>query len=74
MIFANSDVESDRLGEFLIRQEVLDRASFEMTTNTMKGTGRRFGKTVVKLGYCTAEEMQAKVVEQIQTIIYSLFE
>jgi len=74
MIFANSDVESDRLGEFLIRQDVLDRASFEMTTNTMKGTGRRFGKTVVKLGYCTAEEMQAKVVEQIQTIIYSLFE
>ena len=74
MIFANSDVESDRLGEFLIRQDVLDRASFEMTTNTMKGTGRRSGKTVVKLGCCTAEEMQAKVVEQIQTIIYSLFE
>ena len=74
MIFANSDVESDRLGEFLIRQDVLDRASFERTTNTMKDTGHRFGKTVVELGYCTAEEMQAKVVEQIQTIIYSLFD
>ena len=74
MIFANSDVESDRLGEFLIRQQVLDRTSFEKTTNMMKDTGRRFGKTVVELGYCTADEMQAKVVEQIQTIIYSLFE
>ena len=74
MIFANSDVESDRLGEFLIRQNVLDRTSFEKTTNMMKDTGRRFGKTVVELGYCTADEMQAKVVEQIQTIIYSLFE
>ena len=74
IIFANSDVESDRLGEFLIRQNVLDRTSFEKTTDTMKDTGRRFGQTVVELGYCTADEMQAKVVEQIQTIIFSLFE
>ena len=68
------DVESDRLGEFLIRQNVLDRTSFEKTTDTMKDTGRRFGQTVVEFGYCTADEMQAKVVEQIQTIIFSLFE
>ncbi len=74
IIFANSDVESDRLGEFLIRQNVLDRTSFEKTTDTMKDTGRRFGQTVVEFGYCTADEMQAKVVEQIQTIIFSLFE
>lgn len=74
MIFANSDVESDRLGEFLIRQGVIDREAFEKTTETMKETGHRFGRTVVELGHCTAEEMEQKVVEQIQAIIYSLFD
>lgn len=74
MIFANSDVESDRLGEFLIRQGVIDREAFEKTTETMKETGHRFGRTVVELGHCTAEEMEQKVVDQIQAIIYSLFD
>ena len=74
MIFANSDIESDRLGEFLIRQGVIDREAFEKTTETMKETGHRFGRTVVELGHCTAEEMEQKVVEQIQAIIYSLFD
>lgn len=74
MIFANSDVESDRLGEFLIRQGVIDREGFAKTTETMKETGHRFGRTVVELGHCTAEEMEQKVVEQIQAIIYSLFD
>lgn len=74
MIFANSDVESDRLGEFLIRQGVIDRAAFEKATETMKDTGHRFGRTVVELGHCNAEDMEQKVVEQIQAIIYSLFD
>jgi len=74
MIFANSDVESDRLGEFLIRQGVIDREAFEKVSETMKGTGHRFGKTVVELGHCTTDEMEHKVIEQIQAIIYALFE
>lgn len=74
MIFANSDVESDRLGEFLIRQGVIDRTAFEKATETMKDTGHRFGRTVVELGHCTAEDMEQRVVEQIEAIIYSLFD
>ena len=74
LIFANSDVEYDRLGEFLIRQGVIDRQAFEITSETMKETGHRFGRTVVELGHCTAEDMEQKVVEQIQAIIYSLFD
>ena len=35
MIFANSDVESDRLGEFLVRQGVIDRTSLDETIKEM---------------------------------------
>jgi curved DNA-binding protein CbpA len=73
MIFANSDVETDRLGEFLIRQQVIDREAFENASRVMRETGNRFGRTLVELGFATPEQMEAKVVEQIQTIIYSLF-
>jgi curved DNA-binding protein CbpA len=73
MIFANSDVETDRLGEFLIRQGLIDREAFEKASRVMRETGNRFGRTLVELGFATPEQMEAKVVEQIQTIIYSLF-
>ncbi len=73
MIFANSDIDNDRLGEFLIRQQIIDRAAFERASEVMRGTGNRFGRTLVELGFATTEEMEGKVVEQIQTIIYSLF-
>jgi curved DNA-binding protein CbpA len=73
MIFANSDVETDRLGEFLIRQQVIDRQAFETASRVMRETGSRFGRTLVELGFAAPEEMEARVVEQIQTIIYSLF-
>ena len=73
MIFANSDVNDDRIGEFLIRGGAIDRASFEMAAKVAKETGKRFGKTIVEMGYMTAEDMQARVTEQIQAIIYSLF-
>jgi curved DNA-binding protein CbpA len=73
MIFANSDVETDRLGEFLIRQQLIDREAFEKASKVMRDTGSRFGRTLVELGFASPEQMEAKVVEQIQTIIYSLF-
>jgi curved DNA-binding protein CbpA len=74
MIFANSDVETDRLGEFLIRRAVITREDFEKASRVMKETGNRFGRTLVELGHATPDEMEARVVEQIQTIIYSVFD
>ncbi len=73
MIFANSDVNDDRIGEFLIRSGSIDRPSFEMASKVAKETKKRFGKTVVEMGYMSAEDMQARVTEQIEAIIYSLF-
>jgi curved DNA-binding protein CbpA len=73
MIFANSDVNEDRIGEFLIRQGAIERSSFEMAAKVAKETRKRFGKTIAEMGYMTPEDMQARVTEQIQAIIYSLF-
>ena len=73
MIFANSDVDDDRIGEFLIRNNAIDRTAFEMAVKVAKDTGKRFGKTVVEMGHMNAEEMETQVTGQIEAIIYSLF-
>lgn len=74
MIFANSDVETDRLGEFLIRQKKIDRKTLELASEVMKSTRKRFGRTIVELGHVSEDDMQKVVVSQIEAIIYSLFE
>ena len=73
MIFANSDIDNDRLGEFLIRNKKITRDDFENASKVMKEKGIRFGKAVVELGVMTAEEMEIWVVKQIEAIIYTLF-
>ena len=73
LIFANSDVETDRLGEYLIRIGIIDRDAFAKASERMKRTGHRFGQTLVEMGYCKLDMMQNKVVAQNEAIIYSLF-
>ncbi len=73
MIFANSDVNDDRIGEFLIRNNAIDRAAFEMAVKVAKDTRKHFGKTIVEMGHMSAEEMETQVTGQIEAIIYSLF-
>jgi len=50
IVFANSDLESDRLGQFLISGGILDEESYERAARMMKKTRRRLGKTLVALG------------------------
>lgn len=73
MIFANSDVNDDRLGEFLIRAGRIKRSDFEMASKVMRETKQRFGKTLVEMGCLPTEDLLRLVIEQIEAIIYSLF-
>jgi curved DNA-binding protein CbpA/tRNA A-37 threonylcarbamoyl transferase component Bud32 len=74
IVFANSDVNEDRLGEFLIRMGRIDRATFDRVSATMQKTGSRFGATLVELGVVERAELRDLVRRQVQEIIYSVFE
>ncbi len=73
IVFANSDVDSDRLGQFLITGGVIDAPSYERATRTMKKTRRRLGRTLVALGNLQEERLDQTINDQIQRIIYSVF-
>jgi serine/threonine protein kinase/curved DNA-binding protein CbpA len=74
VVFANSDVNEDRLGEFLIRTGEIDRPTFDRASELMKKTGQRMGTSLIKLDVLTRENLSALVRRQVQAIIYSLFD
>ena len=73
IVFANSDVDSDRLGQFLISGDVIDVSSYERAARAMKKTRRRLGRTLVALGKIQEERLDQTLTDQIQRIIYSVF-
>ncbi len=74
VVFANSDVNDDRLGEFLIRTGEIDRATFDSVSELMRKSGQRMGTTLTELEVLTPEKLSEVVRRQVQEIIYSVFE
>ena len=73
IVFANSDVEEDRLGRFLIRSGVIDEQAYERASSSMQTSGRRLGKSLIALGNVNDEELDELINEQVREIIYSVF-
>ncbi len=74
VVFANSDVNEDRLGEFLIRTGEIDRATFDRVSELMRKTGQRMGTTLTELEIMTGEKLSELVRRQVQEIVYSVFD
>ncbi len=74
IVFANSDLNDDRLGEFLIKHNVIDRSAFDGAVKSIKDTGHRLGAALVDLGHLSEEKLNEQVTEQIKSIIFSVFE
>ena len=74
VVFANSDVNEDRLGEFLIRTGEIDRATFDRVSELTRRTGRRMGTTLIELEVLSREKLSELVRRQVQEIIYSVFD
>lgn len=73
IVFANSDLESDRLGQMLIDDGIIDAPIYERAAAAMKRSRQRLGRTLVALGQIEEERLDAIVSEQIQRIVYSVF-
>ena len=72
IVFANSDREEDRLGEFLIERGEIDRALFELASKLMIERGQRFGRTLVELGVMTDERMQVTIADAMKGWLFYL--
>lgn len=74
IVFASSSAAGEKLGELLIRNGTIKRSDFDLVYTATRETRLRLGKALVEMGYLSSDEMQTRVIQQVETIIYSLFD
>ncbi len=72
VVFAESNLEADRLGRCLLRAGTLSREQLE-TAESRFHAMTRFGKILVELGYLTPRDLWDGVKTQVEDIVRSLF-
>jgi hypothetical protein len=74
MIFAASNHEEDRLGEFLMKAEKITLDQYYQSIEGMKRKGKRQGTVLVELGYLKPKDLIWAITHQVEEIILSLFQ
>ena len=72
VVFAESNLSTDRLGACLLRTGLLDHAQLALAEQRYHPM-TRFGKVVVELGMLTPRDLWSGVKSQVEEIVRSLF-
>jgi hypothetical protein len=73
LIFATSTDPDDRLGEMLLRKGLISYRALEESVRAIKA-GKRQGTLLVESGAIGAKDLVDGVTEQVQEIVYSVFQ
>ena len=74
VIFAISNKEEERLGEFLLRKGKITLDQYSKSVDILEKTGKRQGAVLVELGYLKPYDLIWAVQSQVEEIILSLFQ
>lgn len=72
VVFAESNLRADRLGDCLLRAGLIDQDQLELAESHYRPE-TRFGKVVVELGILTPRDLWSGVKSQVEDIVRSLF-
>jgi curved DNA-binding protein CbpA len=73
ILFASSNLDQDRLGEFLLRTGRITSAQFDKSSETVIKTGKKLGAVLFEMGILTAQDLVSQVKLQIKEIVLKLF-
>ncbi len=73
MVFADSSLENDRLGEMLVREGKITLDQFNLASDRLRKSGEKLGKILVRMSCLTPRELYQAVRHQVHEIILSLF-
>ncbi len=74
VIFATSSDRSESLGDFLVREHRITADQYRASSEEMlRSPGTRHGSVLVQMGFLTQDELGEAVREQVQTIVWSVF-
>jgi hypothetical protein len=74
VIFATSTDRGESLGDYLLREGRITKAQHRVSTDELvRSPGKRHGTILVQMGFLTTDELGVAVREQVQTILWNLF-
>ncbi len=73
VLFASSNLDEDRLGEFLMRTGKITGAQFDKSSEAVIKTGKKLGAVLFEMGILTAQDLVAQVKLQVKEIIINIF-
>lgn len=73
-IFASSNDPRDRMGALLHRRGIITEEQLDECLKEGTEEGKRVGTVLVERGYLEPEQLVAAVIDQVEEIIFSLFE
>jgi hypothetical protein len=75
VIFASSSDRLESLGDFLVRSGRISKAQYRVSCDELaRSPGKRHGTVLVELGFLEPEELGPAVREQVQEVLWSLFD
>jgi hypothetical protein len=72
VVFANSNLPNDRLGEILLREGKITVEEYEASIKAIS-KGKRQGKALVEMGALSPKDLWEAVQFQVREIVYSVF-
>jgi hypothetical protein len=74
VIFATSSDREESLGDYLLSQGTITKAQYEVSSaELVRSPGKRHGSILVQMGFISQEELGAAVREQVQSILWNVF-
>ncbi len=74
IIFATTNQITESLGDTLLREGTINRQQYDESVQRLRVTGKRHGVTLMEMKILDAGQLSAAVREQIQEIVWSIFE
>lgn len=73
IVFASSSLRSDSFSDYLLKHNVIDRSAFENASRYAANNNKRFGRSLIELGYLDYEKLWKWMPEHLKSIVFSIF-
>jgi hypothetical protein len=74
IVFAASNGKEDSLGDYLLKNNLIDKDIYHKTSQYMGKNNKRFGRALIELGYFNYEQLWTWIPNHLQVIVSSFFD
>ncbi|UCH92853.1 MAG: DUF4388 domain-containing protein [Candidatus Aminicenantes bacterium] len=74
IVFAASNGKEDAFGDYLLKNNLIDKDIYHKTSQYMEKNNKRFGRALIELGYFNYEQLWTWIPNHLKAIVFSFFD